>query len=163
MRAECLQKAPPFFIKRGDEMSDETNKEKKEKDIFINLDSLKAKNKKVVQFLGKKFDVSYIPSGISIPLLEAHNAQIKKQKQLAKENKQPAVEETLWHEIKQISTLCGFYEKEFTKDFIAKNATDKQLLAMYTLIVDSIIENFGVPVTDNDDTAQPKKKQTGAK
>ena len=144
-------------------MSDETNKEKKEKDIFINLDSLKAKNKKIVQFLGKKFDVSYIPSGISIPLLEAHNAQIKKEQQLAKEKKQPAVEETLRHEIKQISSLCGFYEKEFTENFIAKNATDKQLLAMYTLIVNAIIENFGVPVTDNDDTAQPKKKQTGAK
>lgn len=144
-------------------MSDETNKEKKEKDIFINLDSLKAKNKKVVQFLGKKFDVSYIPSGISIPLLEAHNAQIKKEQQLAKENKQPSVEETLWHEIKQISSFCGFYEKEFTENFIAKNATDKQLLAMYTLIVDSIVENFGVPATDSDDTAQPKKKQTGAK
>lgn len=144
-------------------MSDETNEEKKEKDIFINLDSLKAKNKKVVQFLGKKFDVSYIPSGISIPLLEAHNAQIKKQKQLAKEKKQPSTEETLWHEIKQISTLCGFYEKEFTENFIAKNATDKQLLAMYTLIVDSIIENFGVPATDDNDTEQPKKKQTGAK
>lgn len=66
-------------------MSDETNEEKKEKGVFINLDSLKAKNKKVVQFLGKKFDVSYIPSGISIPLLEAHNAQVKKEKQLAKE------------------------------------------------------------------------------
>lgn len=144
-------------------MSDETNEEKTKKDIFINLDSLKAKNKKVVQFLGKKFDVSYIPSGISIPLLEAHNAQIKKQKQLAKENKQPSTEETLWHEIKQISTLCGFYEKEFTENFIAKNATDKQLLAMYTLIVDSIIENFGVPATGDNDTAQPKKKQTGAK
>lgn len=144
-------------------MSDETNEEKKEKDVFINLDSLKAKNKKVVQFLGKKFDVSYIPSGISIPLLEAHNAQIKKQKQLAKENKQPSTEETLWHEIKQISTLCGFYEKEFTENFIAKNATDKQLLVMYTLIVDSIVENFGVPATDSDDTAHPKKKQTGAK
>lgn len=144
-------------------MSDETNEEKKEKDVFINLDSLKAKNKKVVQFLGKKFDVSYIPSGISIPLLEAHNAQIKKQKQLAKEKKQPSTEETLWHEIKQISTLCGFYEKEFTENFIAKNATDKQLLAMYTLIVNAIIENFGVPATDGDDTAQPKKKQTGAK
>lgn len=144
-------------------MSDETNEEKKEKDIFINLDSLKAKNKKVVQFLGKKFDVSYIPSGISIPLLEAHNAQVKKGKQLAKENKKPTTEEALRHEIKQISTLCGFYEKEFTEDFIAKNATDKQLLAMYTLIVDSIVENFGVPATDSDDTAQPKKKQTGAK
>lgn len=141
-------------------MSDE---EKKEKDIFINLDSLKVKNKKIVQFLGKKFDVSYIPSGISIPLLEAHNAQIKKEKQLAKENKKPAVEETLRHEIKQISTLCVFYEKEFTEDFIAKNATDKQLLAMYTLIVASIVENFGTPATDDNDTAQPKKKQTGAK
>lgn len=144
-------------------MSDETNEEKTEKDVFINLDSLKAKNKKVVQFLGKKFDVSYIPSGISIPLLEAHNAQVKKGKQLAKENKKPTTEEALRHEIKQISTLCGFYEKEFTENFIAKNATDKQLLAMYTLIVNAIIENFGVPATDDDDTAQPKKKQTGAK
>ena len=36
---------------------------------FTNLDTLRAESQKV-QFLGEEFEVGYIPSGLSIPLLE---------------------------------------------------------------------------------------------
>lgn len=62
-------------------------------------------------------------------------------------------------ELKMVSLFCGFYEKEFTEEYIAKNATDKQLFAMYTYILNSIAENFSI--LSDAENPQSKKKQTG--
>lgn len=128
---------------------------------FLNLDILKTAPTRIVQFLGTEFDLSYIPCGIAIPLIEAHNAQIKKE--LNQSEKKPTQKEMIDLELKMVTLFCNFYAEEFTADYIAKNATDKQLLAMYTQIVQSIIENFGIsaPETDTDKTS--KKKQIGVK
>lgn len=54
-------------------MSEEVKKE------FLNLDLLKADKSRRVLFLGKEFELSYIPCGIAVPLIETHNAQIKQE------------------------------------------------------------------------------------
>lgn len=93
-----------------------------------------------MRFLRKEFELSYIPCGIAIPLIETHNAQIKKE--AAFKDKQPEPQEMVQVELKMVSLFCKFYEKEFTEEYIAKNATDKQLLAMYMQIIQAITENF---------------------
>ncbi|MEL5717210.1 MAG: hypothetical protein P1P66_00550, partial [Treponema pedis] len=47
---------------------------------LINLDLLRAESQRV-KFLGKEFEIGYIPSGLAIPLLENHNKNIREQKE----------------------------------------------------------------------------------
>ena len=146
-------------------MSNETNEEKTEKNTFINLDSLRARNKEIVQFLGKKFDLSYIPCGVSIPILEAHNAQIQKELALIEKKKEPDYKEVLNANIELVSIFCSFYEKEFTKEYIAKNATSESLAIMYNKIVQAIVLSFPEDEkseSDEETESEDKKKQTGA-
>lgn len=127
---------------------------------YLNLDKLMSE-KKQVRFLGRDFELGYIPCGLSIPILKLHNDQIARETKAAKNNKPLTNEELMENELKVVSTFCSFYDKDFTYDFIAHNATDKQLYAMYVQIVASIIENFGVAPNANETETNSKKKQTG--
>lgn len=140
--------------------------EKKEtKNEFINLDLLKTEKSRKVQFLGKTFEISYIPCGVAIPLVEHHNAQVAKEIKLMQDKKTISSQEATENQIKQVSLFCSFYDENFTEEYIAKNATDKQLAGFYTLIIQSIMENFDTIKTDDDDESdnENKKKQTGEK
>lgn len=132
----------------------------KTKKEFVNLDALKINKKRTVLFLEKEFELSYIPCGLAIPLIEEHNAQTKKEIELKGKTQTQA--EMMEVEIKMVSLFCSFYEPEFTEEYISKNATDKQLVAMYQQIILSIVENFGMPNAEDAET-QNKKKQIGAK
>lgn len=129
---------------------------------FINLDLLLNDKKRDVQFLGKTFDLSYIPCGLAIPILEAHNEQFAQENALLKQNKEPTAQEKMENQIKMVTLFCSFYEKEFTHDYICKKATDKQILAMYLQIVQAITENFEpIKPEEAKDEEETKKKQTG--
>ena len=127
---------------------------------YLNLDKLMSE-KKQVRFLGRDFELGYIPCGLSIPILKLHNDQIARETKAAKNNKPLTNEELMENELKVVSTFCSFYDNEFTYEFISHNATDKQLYAMYVQIVASIIENFGVAPNANETETNTKKKPTG--
>lgn len=123
---------------------------------LINLDQLRAESQKV-QFLGKEFEVGYIPSGLSIPLLENHNQMIAEQKEDDSQAK-------LFNDnIKSVSVFCSFYEPEFTEDYIRKNATGDQVVIMYELILQAILINVSKADLKNEAEDNSQKKTTGQK
>jgi len=119
---------------------------------FTNLDTLRAESEKV-QFLGEKFEVGYIPSGLSIPLLETYNKSIEEQK--TDESPKKLLEDN----VKAVSLFCSFYNEKFTADYLLKNASNSQIIAMYQIIVTAIIRNLGNVETD--ETGGNEKKTTG--
>lgn len=119
---------------------------------FTNLDALRAESQKV-QFLGQEFEVGYIPSGLSIPLLETYNKSIEEQK--TDESPKKLLEDN----VKAVSLFCSFYDDTFTSDYLLKNASNSQIVAMYQIIVTAIIRNLGnAPV---DEMGDAEKKTTG--
>lgn len=123
---------------------------------LINLDLLRSESQKV-KFLGKEFEVGYIPSGLAIPLIENHNKNIKEQKET------DSPEKLLNDNIKSVSIFCSFYEPDFTEEFLSKNASDKQIEQMYQLIVLAILKNFSAAVSNDDSGSSNsfEKKTTG--
>ena len=123
---------------------------------LINLDLLRNESQKV-KFLGKEFEVGYIPSGLAIPLIENHNKNIKEQKET------DSPEKLLNDNIKSVSIFCSFYEPDFTEEFLSKNASDKQIEQMYQLIVLAILKNFSAAVSNDDSGSSNsfEKKTTG--
>ena len=123
---------------------------------LINLDLLRSESQKV-KFLGKEFEVGYIPSGLAIPLIENHNKNIKEQKET------DSPEKLLKDNIKSVSIFCSFYEPDFTEEFLSKNASDKQIEQMYQLIVTAIVKNFSAAVSNEDSGSSNsfEKKTTG--
>lgn len=123
---------------------------------LINLDLLRSESQKV-KFLGKEFEVGYIPSGLAIPLIENHNKNIKEQKET------DSPEKLLKDNIKSVSIFCSFYEPDFTEEFLSKQASDKQIEQMYLLIVLAIVKNFSAAVSNDDSGSSNsfEKKTTG--
>lgn len=119
---------------------------------FTNLDALRAESQKV-QFLGKEFEVGYIPSGLSIPLLETYNKSIEEQK--TDESPKKLLEDN----VKAVSLFCSFYDDTFTSDYLLKNASNSQIVAMYQIIITAIIRNLGNVAADEMEDAE--KKTTG--
>lgn len=123
---------------------------------LINLDLLRSESQ-MVRFLGKEFEVGYIPSGLSIPLLENHNKMIAEQKEDDSQSK-------LFNDnIKSVSVFCSFYEPDFTEDYIRKNATGDQVVIMYELILQAILINVSKADLKNEGDASSQKKTTGEK
>ena len=119
---------------------------------FTNLDALRAESQKV-QFLGQEFEVGYIPSGLSIPLLETYNKSIEEQKM------DESPKKLLEDNVKAVALFCSFYDDTFTADYLLKNASNSQIVAMYQIIVTAIIRNLGnAPV---DEMGDAEKKTTG--
>lgn len=129
---------------------------------YINLDTLRAESKKV-QFLKKKFEVGYIPSGLAIPLLDNHNENLKTQKE------DDPQEKIMQDEIRSVSVFCSFYEPEFTEEYISKNASPDQVDAFYKIIVYAIVDNFLKSQDTNagegkdSEESSSEKKTTGEK
>ncbi len=123
---------------------------------LINLDSLKAKSQKV-KFLEKEFEVGYIPSGLSIPVVEDFNKNLKEQKETDSQEK------IMQDEIKSVSIFCSYYESEFTEEYLSKNATAAQIDSFYKILVTAIYKNFmaAVPQEDNQTGDSLQKKTTG--
>jgi len=119
---------------------------------FTNLDALRAESQKV-QFLGQEFEVGYIPSGLSIPLLETYNKSIEEQK--TDESPKKLLEDN----VKAVSLFCSFYDDTFTSDYLLKNASNSQIVAMYQIIITAIIRNLGNVAAD--EMASAEKKTTG--
>lgn len=119
---------------------------------FTNLDALRAESQKV-QFLGKEFEVGYIPSGLSIPLLETYNKSIEEQK--TDESPKKLLEDN----VKAVSLFCSFYDDTFTSDYLLKNASNSQIVAMYQIIITAIIRNLGNVAAD--EMGDAEKKTTG--
>ena len=119
---------------------------------FTNLDALRAASQKV-QFLGKEFEVGYIPSGLSIPLLETYNKSIEEQK--TDESPKKLLEDN----VKAVSLFCSFYDDTFTSDYLLKNASNSQIVVMYQIIVTAIIHNLGNASAD--EMGDAEKKTTG--
>lgn len=119
---------------------------------FTNLDALRAESQKV-QFLGQEFEVGYIPSGLSIPLLETYNKSIEEQKM------DESPKKLLEDNVKAVALFCSFHDDTFTADYLLKNASNSQIVAMYQIIVTAIIRNLGnAPV---DEMGDAEKKTTG--
>lgn len=123
---------------------------------LINLDLLRTESQKV-KFLGKEFEVGYIPSGLAIPLIENHNKNIKEQKET------DSPEKLLKDNIKSVSIFCSFYEPDFTEELLSKSASEKQIEQMYQLIVLAILKNFSAAVSndDSESSTSVEKKTTG--
>ena len=119
---------------------------------FTNLDTLRAESQKV-QFLGQEFEVGYIPSGLSIPLLETYNKSIEEQK--TDESPKKLLEDN----VKAVSLFCSFYDDTFTSDYLLKNASNSQIVAMYQIIITAIIRNLGNVAAD--EMGDAEKKTTG--
>lgn len=119
---------------------------------FTNLDALRAESQKV-QFLGQEFEVGYIPSGLSIPLLETYNKSIEEQKM------DESPKKLLEDNVKAVSLFCSFYDDTFTADYLLKNASNSQIVAMYQIIITAIIRNLGNVAAD--EMGDAEKKTTG--
>ena len=119
---------------------------------FTNLDALRAESQKV-QFLGKEFEVGYIPSGLSIPLLETYNKSIEEQK--TDESPKKLLEDN----VNAVSLFCSFYDNTFTTEYLLKNASNSQIVSMYQIIVTAIIRNLGNVASD--EMASAEKKTIG--
>lgn len=124
---------------------------------FVNLDSLRAESRKV-QFLGKEFEIGYIPSGLAIPLIENHNANLESQKEYMEDK-----ERLLSDNIRSVSLFCSFYEPEFTKEYLRANATLSQIEQMYSQLVYAILTNFTEYAAKDGgtDSGTTEKKTTG--
>jgi hypothetical protein len=123
---------------------------------LVNLDALRAESLKV-RFLGKEFEIGYIPSGLAIPLIENHNKDIQEQKE------SDSNEKIMSDEIRAVSLFCSFYEPSFTEDFLRKNASKAQIDSMYTMLIFAIYENFvkKVPDEKGGENEESEKKTTG--
>ena len=119
---------------------------------FTNLDALRAESQKV-QFLGKEFEVGYIPSGLSIPLLETYNKSIEEQK--TDESPKKLLEDN----VNAVSLFCSFYDNTYTVEYLLKNASNSQIVSMYQIIVTAIIRNLGNVAAD--EMANSEKKTIG--
>ncbi len=125
----------------------------------INLDVLRAESQKVL-FLGKEFEVGYIPCGAGIPIME----NFKKTMEL-KEN-QKEFSDSVVH---LVSLFCSFTDKSFTEDFIRENASDRQVSGFFMLIAEAITNNFSYAMSKEDAektgeaSSENEKKKTGAK
>lgn len=119
---------------------------------FTNLDALRAESQKV-QFLGQEFEVGYIPSGLSIPLLETYNKSIEEQK--TDESPKKLLEDN----VNAVSLFCSFYDNTFTTEYLLKNASNSQIVSMYQIIVTAIIRNLGNVASD--EMASAEKKTIG--
>ncbi|NJL71797.1 MAG: hypothetical protein HC888_09335 [Candidatus Competibacteraceae bacterium] len=130
---------------------------------LINLDSLRAE-KKEVRFLGRTFDLGYIPSGISIPLTTRYNAMIREQAPRAKDPealKKYAEEEAAAitaENIALVAIYTSFYDPEIDAERIAREASREQVEAMLVHIVEAIVKSSGVVKAG---TNTRKKKSTG--
>ena len=124
---------------------------------FVNLDSLRAESRKV-QFLGKEFEIGYIPSGLAIPLIENHNANLESQKEYMEDK-----ERLLSDNIRSGSLFCSFYEPEFTQEYLRANATLSQIEQMYSQLVYAILTNFTEYAAKDGgtDSGTTEKKTTG--
>lgn len=123
---------------------------------IVNLDALRAESRKV-RFLGKEFEIGYIPSGLAIPLIENHNKDIQEQKE------SDSKEKIMSDEIRSVALFCSFYEPSFTESFLSKHASKAQIDSMYTMLIFAIFENFvkKVPDEKTGDEEQAEKKTTG--
>ena len=123
---------------------------------IVNLDALRAESRKV-RFLGKEFEIGYIPSGLAIPLIENHNKDIQEQKE------SDSKEKIMRDEIHAVSLFCSFYDHSFTEEFLSKNASKAQIDSMYTMLIFAIFENFVKKVPDEKagENEGAEKKTTG--
>lgn len=117
---------------------------------IINLDQLRAPSRKIL-FLGQEFEIGYIPAGLSIPVLDLYQKQVRGQKE------SDSQEKLLRDNADMVSGFCSYYNKDFTLEYVLKTASAAQIAAFYQQVLTAIVENFA-----SEGASEPsKKKETG--
>jgi len=114
----------------------------------LNLDALRAPSRKVL-FLGRDYELGYIPSGAAIPMLEAYNELLRKQTEAAGSSDLEAhlryqeehARECVDDSIDFIAEFCAFFHPEVTRDEVAREASKEMVDSFFVEIIRSIVEN----------------------
>ncbi len=137
---------------------------------ILNLDALRAPSRKV-RFLGKEYELGYIPSGAAIPVMEAFNALRAKQAaaagseskedldRYARERNREITDDTITF----VAGFCSFFYPEVTRETIAMEANKDMVDIFFSEIVRSIIENSARSRSGEVDGDASKKNMTGPK
>ena len=135
---------------------------------ILNLDALKAPSKKI-QFLGKQYELGYIPSGAAIPLIESYNALLKKQTdaaggtdldaslRYAESHAQEVMEDT----IDFVFRFCSFFYQDIKRDDIVHEATKAMVETFFMEIITAIVKNAGMQSSGAEAEGDKKKALTG--
>ncbi|QQO10093.1 hypothetical protein [Breznakiella homolactica] len=136
----------------------------------INLDALRAPSRKIV-FLGREYELGYIPSGAAIPMIESYNELLQKQTKAAggmdldsslryaEENAKEVVEDS----IDFIARFCSFFYPDVTRDEISREASKEMVDQFFMEIISSIVRNSarGNTGESGGDSGDSKKNTTG--
>ena len=142
--------------------------------IVHNLDEDK-REPEYVEFkrLGKKIDISFTPSGISIPMMNKYDEYFKMlkdskvlkedgsvsddaEKVLTKDTKKAV--ENLNKMVEIISFFTEYKDPEMTKEWIGQNLTMLQVANFMSLLIKSVTRGIVNEKTDNN---VDKKKENG--
>ena len=135
---------------------------------IINLDALRAESRKVV-FLGREYELGYIPSGAAIPMMESYRLLFDKQtaaagggspEALAKYEREQA-KEIFEDEIDFVHRFCSFFYPEVTRSEVSLEASKEMVDIFFSEIITSIVRNSAVGKTDTDKADDAKKNTTG--
>jgi hypothetical protein len=143
------------------------------KAAILNLDALRALSRKV-QFLGREYELGYIPSGAAIPILDAYTKLLKKQEQAAGKNTIEALNayseqnpaEIMADTIRFIARFCAFFypekDAEAFEAEIETEASKTMVDAFFTEIIKAIITNAAAN-NPAEEKERGTKKKTGRK
>lgn len=121
----------------------------------LNIDTLRAESRPV-QFLGKTFELGYIPCGAGIPIMEAY-------KKTMEHKDEDGSQEFFLKVVDCISLFCSFTQPDFTPDYIKENASNQQVSLFFKMIAEAIIVNFSHVLPPEKGAGEEQKKKTGEK
>jgi hypothetical protein len=136
--------------------------------VIINLDALRAESKKII-FLGREYELGYIPSGASIPIMDAYQSLYAKQilaaggggvddmARYASECSEEIVEDSITF----VHRFCSFFYPEVTRKEISLEASREMVDAFFTEIITSIVRNSAMGKSEGDKGENVKKNTTG--
>jgi len=140
----------------------------------INLDALRAESRKVI-FLGREYELGYIPSGAAIPIYEAYSELVARQTAAAGgADAQATIRYTQEHAgeivddtINFTAAFCRFFYPDVTTEEVRTEASKEMVEAFFTEIIRAIVLNSmrGAPEggASGEDKENKSKKKTGQK
>jgi hypothetical protein len=134
----------------------------------INLDKLKSESR-IITFLGKDFELGYLPAGLAIPLVHKYQEILRKQTDLAggesfEQVKALQVTHAVELEndaIELVAFFCSWFDQGYTPERVAQEATKAMVDFFFQEIIMAIIESSVTDTGSDESSGGSKKKSAG--
>ncbi|MDR1420627.1 MAG: hypothetical protein LBI86_09655 [Treponema sp.] len=135
---------------------------------LLNLDALRAPSRKV-RFLGRDYELGYIPAGAAIPIYDAYTRLLEKQTReaggqdvaahlrYAETHAGDVVEDTIGF----VARFCSFFYPEVTCEEVARDASKDMVDAFFVEIIGAIVRNSAAGKASGEERRDTKKNGTG--